>query len=257
ICEDNNSNKDKENKVYNIHRDIKIKNKDMIILKIPILSYGEEVIINSLIDKDKFIVNYYNDGLIEFIREKISFRDTVNKHMVCLFVFQYFSYCYDEELLKIEERVDELFQRAINVGEVDNKEILEVKKSVSEIKKLTTYYKSMITYLDDEFRGIDLYDKVLIVLDNTLSLVEHIEGAIFSCIDVYNSELSNKMNKTMQLLTIITVISLPLTIMSGIFGMNFQNMPLINSNGGFIISIVFTVVLMIIEIIYFKRKKYL
>ena len=79
------------------------------------------------------------------------------------------------------------------------------------------------------------------MLDNTLSLVEHIEGVIFSCIDVYNSELLNKMNKTMQLLTIITVIPLSLTIMSGRFGMNFQNPPLINSNGGFIISIIYSI----------------
>lgn len=257
ICESNNINKINEKQITNIHKDIIIKNKDMIFLRIPILSEGEKLFIDAVIDKDKFIVNYYSDVLIDFLKEKIALHEKVNKYMICLFLFQYFSYSYNEELLKIEERVDDLFQEAVNIGEANNKEILEIKKSVSLIKRFTTYYKSMITYLDDEFNQLDLYNKVLLVLDNTLSLVENIESSIYSCIDIYNSELSNKMNKTMQLLTIITVLSLPLTIISGIFGMNFKSMPLISNKFGFIISMIFTFGIIFVEIIYFKRKKYL
>lgn len=256
ICESNNKNIIKENQITNIHKDIIIKNKDMIFLRIPILNEGEKIFIDAVIDKDKFIVNYYSDILIDFLKEKIALHEKVNKYMICLFLFQYFSYSYNEELLKIEERVDELFQEAVSIGEANNKEILEIKKNVSLIKRFTTYYKSMVTYLDDEFSELDLYDKVILVLNNTLNLVENIESSIFSCIDIYNSELSNKMNKTMQLLTIITVLSLPLTIISGIFGMNFKSMPLINNKFGFIISLIFTFVVIFLEIIYFKRKKY-
>lgn len=257
IYETSNINKINEKQITNIHKDIIIKNKDMIVLRIPILSEGEKIVIDAVIDKDKFIVNYYSDILIEFLSEKIALHERIDKYMLCLFLFQFFSYSYNEELLKIEERVDDLFQEAVNKGEANNKEILEIKKSVSLIKRFTTYYKSMITYLDDEFNQLDLYNKVLLVLDNTLSLVENIESSIFSCMDIYNSELSNKMNKTMQLLTIITVLSLPLTIISGIFGMNFKSMPLIYNKFGFIISIIFTFGIIFLEMIYFKRKKYL
>lgn len=257
IYETSNINKITEKQITNIHKDIIIKNKDMIVLRIPILSEGEKIFIDAVIDKDKFIVNYHSDILIEFFKEKIALHEKIDKYMLCLFLFQFFSYAYNEELLKIEERVDDLFQEAVNIGEINNKEILEIKKSVSLIKRFTTYYKSMITYLDDEFNQLDLYNKVLLVLDNTLSLVENIESSIFSCVDIYNSELSNKLNNTMQLLTIITVLSLPLTIISGIFGMNFKNMPLINNKFGFTISIIFTIAIIFIEIIHFKRKKYL
>ncbi|MGG7144164.1 CorA family divalent cation transporter [Clostridium nigeriense] len=252
-----NINKVRDIQFNNIHKDIIIKNKNKIFLRIPILIEGEKLIINAVIDKDKVIVNYENDILVKFLKEKISLHEKIDKYMICLFLFQYFAYLYNEELLKIEDRVDDLFQDAINSGSVDNKKILEIKKAVSLIKRFTSYYKSMITYLDDEFSGLDLYNKVLFVLDNTLSLVENIESSIFSCIDLYNSELSNKMNQTMELLTIITVLSLPLTIISGIFGMNFENMPLLRNPYGFISSIIFTIGLIILEIIYFKRKKYL
>jgi Mg2+ and Co2+ transporter CorA len=257
LSESKNINRISDVQFNNIHKDIIIKNKNKIFLRIPILINEEKFVINAVIDNDEFIVNYENDMLVEFLKEKISLHEKIDKYMICLFLFQYFAYLYNEELLKIEDRVDDLFQDAINSGNVDNKKILEIKKAVSLIKRFTSYYKSMITYLDDEFSELDLYNKVLLVLDNTLSLVENIESSIFSCIDVYNSELSNKMNQTMQLLTIITVLSLPLTIISGIFGMNFENMPLITNHYGFIISIIFTLGLIILEIIYFKRKKYL
>lgn len=253
----NNFKRISEEVLTNIHKDIIIKSKDMIFLKIPFIVEGNKVLIDAVIENDEFIVNYEDDTLIEFLNEKISLHKKVDKNMLCLFLFQYFSYAYTEELLSIEERIDNLFEEAVYKGNVDNKEILEMKRIVSLIKRFTLYYKSMITYLDDEFSGLDLYDKVLLVLNNTLSLVDNIQSSIYSCIDIYNSELSNKMNKTMQLLTVITVSTLPLTVVSGIFGMNFSNMPLLYNNNGFYISMGLTLVIIISEIIYFKGKKYL
>ena len=257
ICENKNISEIVDKQISNIHKDIVIKDKDMIFLKIPILFLGKKVFIDTIIDKDKFIVNYYSEGFIKFLKEKITLHSTVNKYMIFLFLFQYFSYRYDEELLKIEERVEELFQIAVNGKSSSNKEILEIKKLVSKIERFTTDYKSMIIYLDYEFKGLDLYSKVLLILDNTLSLVEDIEASILSCIDIYNSEISNNTNKAIQLLTSITVIALPITIMSGILGISFNNKSLVNSKTGLITAMMITLVIVIIEIIYFRKKKYL
>ena len=257
ICENKNISEIVENQISNIHKDVVIKDKDMIFLKIPILFLGKKVFIDTIIDKDKFIVNYYSEGFIKFLEEKITLYSSVNKYMICLFLFQYFSYRYDEELLKIEERVDELFQIAVNGESYNNKEILEIKKLVAKIERFTTDYKSVIIYLDYEFKGLDLYSKVLLILDNTLSLVEDIEESILSCIDIYNSEISNNTNKAIQLLTSITVISLPITIMSGILGISINNKSLINSKTGLTIAMMITLLIVIIEIIYFRKKKYL
>ena len=257
ICENKNISEIVDKQISNIHKDIVIKDKDMIFLKIPILFLGKKVFIDTIIDKDKFIVNYYSEGFIKFLKEKLALNSNVNKYMICLFLFQYFSYRYDEELLKIEERVDELFQIEVNGESSNNKEILELKKIVAKIERFTTDYKSMIIYLDYEFKGLDLYSKVLLILDNTLSLVEDIEASILSCIDIYNSEISNNTNKAIQLLTSITVIALPITIMSGILGISFNNKSLVNSKTGLITAMMITLVIVIIEIIYFRKKKYL
>lgn len=243
--------------VTDIHKDIIIKDKDRIFIKIPFVINNIKNCMDVSIDEKFCIANYEDDLLIEFLKEKMLFYNEVNSYMVSLLLFEYFACSYTENLLDLEERIELLFENAIDKGIIDNKKILKIKKSVSLIKRYTTYYISMITYLDDEFKDKELLPKVIFILENTLNLVENLEVSIYSCIDIYNSVLSNRMNKTMQLLTVITVSTLPLTIISGIFGMNFNIMPLLERDNGFYLAMGGTIIIVIGNIFYFKKKKYL
>ena len=247
----------KEYDIIDIHKDIIIKSNNKISLSIPIVDNNKKVIIDIVIDKYKLNLYYYNENLIEFLREKISLHKTIDKNMIFVFILQYFSYSYNKILLKIEKRLDHLFESALEDRKVDNKEILSIKKKVANLKRLINYYKTVLTYLDDELSELDSYDKTLLVLDNTLSLIENVESSIYSCIDIYNSELSNVMNRNMHILTIITMIPLPVTIISGIYGMNFKDMPFLNSEYGFMGCMIITLLIIILELIYFKKKKYI
>lgn len=247
----------KEYDIIDIHKDIIIKSNNKISLSIPIVDNNKKVIIDIVIDKYKVNLYYYNENLIEFLREKISLHKTIDKNMIFVFILQYFSYSYNKILLKIEKRLDHLFESALEDRKVDNKEILSIKKKVANLKRLINYYKTVLTYLDDELSELDSYDKTLLVLDNTLSLIENVESSIYSCIDIYNSELSNVMNRNMHILTIITMIPLPVTIISGIYGMNFKDMPFLNSEYGFMGCMISTLLIIILELIYFKKKKYI
>lgn len=247
----------KEYDIIDIHKDIIIKSNNKISLSIPIVDNNKKVIIDIVIDKYKVNLYYYNENLIEFLREKISLHKTIDKNMIFVFILQYFSYSYNKILLKIEKRLDHLFESALEDRKVDNKEILSIKKKVANLKRLINYYKTVLTYLDDELSELDSYDKTLLVLDNTLSLIENVESSIYSCIDIYNSELSNVMNRNMHILTIITMIPLPVTIISGIYGMNFKDMPFLNSEYGFMGCMIITLLIIILELIYFKKKKYI
>lgn len=247
----------KEYDIIDIHKDIIIKSNNKISLSIPIVDNNKKVIIDIVIDKYKLNLYYYNENLIEFLREKISLHKTIDKNMIFVFILQYFSYSYNKILLKIEKRLDHLFESALEDRKVDNKEILSIKKKVANLKRLINYYKTVLTYLDDELSELDSYDKTLLVLDNTLSLIENVESSIYSCIDIYNSELSNVMNRNMHILTIITMIPLPVTIISGIYGMNFKDMPFLNSEYGFMGCMISTLLIIILELIYFKKKKYI
>lgn len=65
------------------------------------------------------------------------------------------------------------------------------------------------------------------------------------------------MNEVMKTLTIVSTIMLPLTLISGIFGMNFEFMPLPGETWGFWAPMGFMLLLGIAMGTYFKRRKWL
>ncbi|MBL4932230.1 magnesium transporter CorA family protein [Clostridium paridis] len=243
--------------VSNIHNDIVVKNKDNLFMRIPFYHDNKNIHIHAVIEDDILIVNYNDVDFIEYLKEKWSLYQNISWRIILLQLFQYFSITYTEKLIKIEGLLDDLFENAVYKDDINLKELLSIKKEISIMKRNTTFYRSMLSYLEEEFNDLALFDKISFILDNTFILVENVETSIFSCIDIYNSVSSNKMNKTMQLLTIITVISLPATIVTGIFGMNFENMPLINRPFGFILSMIVLMIVILFEVYFFKKRKYL
>lgn len=85
--------------------------------------------------------------------------------------------------------------------------------------------------LEDSFHFKDIYDHIFMVSE----LIETYRDSITSSMDVYLSIVSNRLNQIMKVLTIIATIMLPLTLISGIYGMNFAYMPLKDSPYGFFI----------------------
>jgi Mg2+ and Co2+ transporter CorA len=70
------------------------------------------------------------------------------------------------------------------------------------------------------------------------------------------SAQSNRTNDIMRTLTVLTAIFLPLNLVTGVFGMNFEVMPLLKLDGGFWISIGLMVLIASGLIGFFLRKRY-
>ena len=95
---------------------------------------------------------------------------------------------------------------------------------------------------------------------NDLSVVSDYIQFNFDRLDDLKENVSNKIdleqNYIFKILTIVTTcISLP-TLIAGIYGMNFANMPELNSTFGYPIILVLMVLSAVLPIIYFKRKKW-
>jgi magnesium transporter len=73
--------------------------------------------------------------------------------------------------------------------------------------------------------------------------------------DTYQSRIDARQNDNMQFLTIISVIFLPLTVITGWYGMNFENMPELSH--GYPYVIILSIVVILIGIWIFKHKKIL
>ena len=60
----------------------------------------------------------------------------------------------------------------------------------------------------------------------------------------------------MGILTVVTTFFLPLTLISGWYGMNFENMPELKWAYGYPMVIAVSLMIAVIEYVYFKRKKF-
>ena len=60
----------------------------------------------------------------------------------------------------------------------------------------------------------------------------------------------------MCILTVVTTLFLPLTLLTGWYGMNFANMPELHWKYGYPMVIIAAILLVALEIIYFKKKKF-
>ncbi|HYG58207.1 MAG TPA: CorA family divalent cation transporter, partial [Symbiobacteriaceae bacterium] len=88
-------------------------------------------------------------------------------------------------------------------------------------------------------------------------LLDTYRDLISSSLDAYLSTVSNRMNEIMKMLTIVSTIMLPLTLISGIFGMNFAFMPLVEHAWGFWATIALMGLLGVGMAYYFRRRRWM
>ena len=99
----------------------------------------------------------------------------------------------------------------------------------------------------------DLYDHTIQVIDT----VEAFRDMLSGMLDIYLSSVSNKMNEVMKVLTIIATIFIPLTFIAGVYGMNFRNMPEIEWQWGYPLSLLIMGGVAIIMLIFFRKKRWI
>lgn len=75
--------------------------------------------------------------------------------------------------------------------------------------------------------------------------------------EVCQAQQDARQNRTMSILTVVTTIFLPLTLLTGWYGMNFANMPELHWRYGYPAAIAAAVIIAVAEIVYFKKKKML
>ncbi len=95
----------------------------------------------------------------------------------------------------------------------------------------------------------DIYDHLLSVLD----LIESNREFIFGIRDTYRSAMDTKMNAIMKTLTVVSAIILPLTLITGIYGMNFQYMPELQHPYGYL-AVLFTMIGVVITLLLIFKK---
>jgi magnesium transporter len=99
----------------------------------------------------------------------------------------------------------------------------------------------------------DAYDHTIQIMDTIENYREMLSGML----DIYLSSINNRLNEIIKVLTIITTIFMPLSVITGLYGMNFKNIPGAEAPQGFFEVIGFMVIIAVLMLLYFKRKKWI
>lgn len=99
----------------------------------------------------------------------------------------------------------------------------------------------------------DLYDHVIRITDHVETYRESITGML----DIYLSRASNRMNEVMQVLTVISTVFIPLTLMASIYGMNWQWIPELEFYYGYPVFIAVMIIVGFSLLAYFRRIRWI
>ncbi|MBX3606739.1 MAG: magnesium transporter CorA family protein [Piscinibacter sp.] len=94
-------------------------------------------------------------------------------------------------------------------------------------------------------------------IERVLTHVRRLESSAETAVQMHFSAQSHRTNNIMRALTVLTAIFLPLNLVTGFFGMNFDALPLIHSATGFWVAALIMLALGIGLSVYFWRKNYL
>lgn len=135
--------------------------------------------------------------------------------------------------------------------------VVALKNESLTVKK----YNSQLLYVSDALlvntAYLSLEDKYLHNIDSRVNKLFEYSNTIYESsahlMELYNSKITSNTNDVINKLTIFTVFATPLTVITGIYGMNFSNMPELSHPYGYYIAIL--VMLVIDLVIYFVLKK--
>jgi magnesium transporter len=166
---------------------------------------------------------------------------------------------YSERLDILEEEVldrpDAALMDALHVVKAD---LLMLRRAIWPMREaVASITRDASDLISDDTRVYlrDCYDHIVQIVD----LVETYRELTADLRDLYMSALSNRINETMRVLTIISTLFIPLTFIAGIYGMNFDyaegrmplNMPELHTPYGYVACLVVMAILAVGMLIYF------
>ena len=167
-------------------------------------------------------------------------------------------------LEKVGEEIEDLEDKIIanptprTIQEIHGlkREMIFLRKSVWPLREVVSGMQRTGSKLIKKSTGVylrDVYDHTIQVIDT----VETYRDILSGMLDIYLSSISNRMNEIMKVLTIIGTIFIPLTFLTGIYGMNFHYMPELENPYAYYGIWISFIIITAIMILYFKRKKWM
>lgn len=163
---------------------------------------------------------------------------------------------FDITINALEERV--FLMKKSNTVVLE--EIMDIRRAVARLKRISTRQLDVLYRLSHgEFHQIPeqilpFYRDVHDHLQRVSDLSENYRDLVSGLFDIHFAVTANKTNEVMKVMTMISTIMLPLSLIAGIYGMNFENMPELKSAYGYFVTLGMMILVALMLVWYFWRK---
>ena len=211
------------------------------------IHHGEDGVLNNInqhlqnfiklssrkIDAESFLFSMVHEILSEYGKMILNYREGIEKFAVHL----------DEENESLSP------QKLLT----SKSQLLEFSR-VLERLFYTLSFPPTKDILDNNSSYRESFDYLLRITTLLTSSIQQTEDRLESLNDHYQLLLQNKANKRLNLLTVVQAIFVPLTLVVGIYGMNFTYMPELNLHNGYFISLSAMLGFAIVSLFFFYRN---
>jgi magnesium transporter len=218
---------------------------------------GKNFVLSFQEDKDRDVFDQVRDKLnIQNSKLRISGADYLCYAMIDLIVDQYYIV-----MEKLGERIEQLEEEIIRYGSsrslarINNlrKELIVLKRNTVPVRDMVNgLMRSESELLQDRTTKYfkDVYDHIVQAGD----LVENYRDMMMTLQDLYMNKVNLRLNEVMKVMAIVTCLLAPATVIGGIFGMNFEVIPLTHQQEGFYIAVGLMLLFPIWMIWTFKKR---
>ncbi len=143
----------------------------------------------------------------------------------------------------------------------------DIMRSLHELRREILFLKHMVWPMREVIEGLYRDETGIISKDTKkylrgardialqmIEIAETYRDMVSSMTDIYLSSLSYRTNEIMKILTIIATIFIPLTFITGLYGMNFSNMPELYWYWGYPTALLGMLAIALVMLFYFRRK---
>ena len=162
---------------------------------------------------------------------------------------------FDDTINELEERV--LRMRG---GNAILQELMKLRRSVARLRRISARQLDVLYRIaHGEFPQIpenhlpffrDVHDHLQRISD----LAENYRDLVGGLFDIHFSVIATKTNDVMKTLAVVSAIILPLSLIAGIYGMNFENMPELKSRNGYFLTLGVMLLVTFALLVYFWRR---
>lgn len=182
------------------------------------------------------------------------------------FIYDFLDYIVKDDLRMMEKYEMQLEKMEDSSDSQSEDDLESLNRIRSEIRRLHIHYEELIDLTQEFYENennffkndnLHYFKSYLSRLDRLSNTTAYLRDYVIQIIDTYREHIAIRQNNITTLLTVITTIFAPLTLITGWYGMNFKYMPELDDTYAYPMVMAVSIIIAVLLLVYFKKKKWL